>query len=275
MKLIIHPASAEILDKMTVSLPHAVLLSGQAGLGVSTIATNIAMQQTKTPSVVLPEKDDKIDLEKGTITVDSIRRLYTETRSKQAAKRVIVIDYADRMTHQAQNAFLKLLEEPNETTHFILASHQPDRLLATVLSRVQHFQLPPATTEQSNALLDDLTVTDPTKRTQLLLMADGLPAELHRLCADDAYFDRRATMMRDARQLLQGSPYGKLLIAHNYRDDRPKSLRLIEDAIRIARRTLSKNMQPELVMYLDRLLYAYDRILANGNIRLSIATLVI
>lgn len=275
MNVIIHPASAAILEKMSVALPHAVMLSGQAGLGVSTIAMDIATKQTKTPSIVLPEKDDKIDLEKGTITVDSIRRLYTETRTRQSAKRVIVIDYADRMTHQAQNAFLKLLEEPSESTHFILASHQPDRLLATVLSRVQHFQLSPATTEQSNALLDNLAITDLTKRTQLLFMADGLPAELHRLCADDAYFERRATMMRDARQLLQGSPYSKLLIAHSYRDDRPKSLQLIEDAIRIARRTLSKNMQPELVMYLDRLLHAYERILANGNIRLSIATLVI
>lgn len=275
MNLIIHPASALIIDKMSVSLPHAVLLSGQAGQGVSTIAIDIAKRQTKTPSIILPEKDDNIDLEKGTITVDIIRRLYSQTRSKQVAKRVIVIDYADRMTHQAQNAFLKLLEEPNDSTHFILASHQPDRLLATVLSRVQHFQLLPATTEQSNALLNDLAITDQTKRTQLLFMADGLPAELRRLCADDAYFERRATMMRDARQLLQGSPYSKLLLAHSYRDDRPKSLQLIEDAIRIARRTLSKNMQPELVMYLDRLLHAYERILANGNIRLSIATLVI
>ena len=51
--------------------------------------------------------------------------------------KVFVIKDADRMYVNAQNAFLKTLEEPPEKTVFILISDQPDRLLPTILSRCQ------------------------------------------------------------------------------------------------------------------------------------------
>lgn len=275
MQLVVHPASAIMINSVKKNLPQGLLLSGDEGVGISAIARDIAAAYTAHPIVVLPEKDEKIDLEKGTISVDIIRRLYDQTRSKQLKAQVFIIDYADRMSRQAQNAFLKLLEEPNASIHFILAAHKSDTLLPTIRSRTQQLHIHRATSEQSGTYLDTLGVTDATKRAQLLFMANGRPAELYRLVHDDEYFSRRATVIRDARTLLQGSPYERLLIANAYKDNRPNSLTLLDDTIAIARRTLSQKPQPELISYLDRLLGAYAKIEGNGNIRLVLASLMI
>jgi DNA polymerase-3 subunit delta' len=53
------------------------------------------------------------------------------------AKRVVIISEADTMIQQAQNAFLKTLEEPHQNTLIILTSSNPSRLYATILSRCQ------------------------------------------------------------------------------------------------------------------------------------------
>jgi DNA polymerase-3 subunit delta' len=82
------------------------------------------------PIIILPEKDEKIDIEKGVISVEIMRRLYDETRTKTEGERIIIIDYAERMTTQAQNAFLKLLEEPGDDVYFILVSNTTSKLAA-------------------------------------------------------------------------------------------------------------------------------------------------
>lgn len=275
MSLVLHPTSDALLTKVTARLPHALLLSADEGVGLGTIAREVAHAHSTHAIIVLPEKDDKIDLEKGSITVESIRRLYSQARTKQAGERVIVVDYAERMSHQAQNAFLKLLEEPAEGTSFILASHEPSRLLPTIRSRVQHVELRRITDEQSNTLLDSLGIQDATKRSQLLFMASGLPAELIRLHQNDEYFAHRVSIMRDARTFLQGSAYDKLLLALAYKDDRPKALLMIKDCIKIIEHSLKSQPQAKLIKQLSRLTGTYDAIEANGNIRLQLLMLVV
>lgn len=272
---IIHPASELTLSLLMKDLPQSLLISGDLGVGLGTIARYIAAEVGDTTFTVLPEKDDKVDIEKGVISVDSIRRLYQQTRSIHRGKQIIVIDYAERMGHQAQNAFLKLLEEPGEGVYFILVTHVPTRLLSTVTSRAQSFEVRRVTHAQSEAFLDTLTVGDSTKRTQLLFMADGRPAEMARLVADDAYFENRATIVRDARDLLQASTYKKLLVAHKYKDTRDGALTLLLDACSILRRSISANPQENLIAQIDALLFAHQKIQANGNIRLCLARLVV
>lgn len=53
----------------------------------------------------------------------------------EAAEKVYIIKDADTMNEQAQNAALKILEEPPKGVHFILCVSNPERLLVTVRSR--------------------------------------------------------------------------------------------------------------------------------------------
>ena len=272
---IMHPVSEATLSLLMKDLPQSLLLMGPVGVGLGTAAQYIASEIGDVSFTVLPEKDDKINIEKGVISVDSIRRLYLQTRSIQTGKRVIIIDYAERMGSPAQNAFLKLLEEPGEGTYFILVTHSPSRLLPTITSRAQLLELRPITRTQSEAFLDTLMVNDATKRTQLLFMADGLPAELTRLVNDEAYFESRASIVRDARDILQGTTYRKLQVAQKYKDNREAALALLLDASNILHRSISAKPQESLIVQIDALLFAHQQIQANGNIRLCLARLVL
>jgi DNA polymerase III gamma/tau subunit len=274
-KPLLNPITDTKLSLFMRDLPQSLLLTGAVGVGLGTIASYIAGVVGDVTLTVLPEKDEKIDLDKGTISIGSIRALYTQTRSIQAGKLFIVIDYAERMAIPAQNAFLKLLEEPGEGVYFILATHTPSKLLATITSRTQLFELQPITASQSSKFLDELSVKTSQKRTQLLYMAEGLPAELKRLVDNQDYFDSRATVVRDARDLLQSNVYQKLIIAQRYKGSREDTLLLLTNASNILRRSISEKPSSHLINQINSLLYAYQQIQANGNIRLCLARLVV
>lgn len=274
-KLIINPASEKLIQSTIKDLPQSLLLSGNKGVGLSTIAKYISELCSIKPTIILPEKDEKIDLEMGIISVEIMRQLYEDTRSKHNSKQIIIIDYAERMTHQAQNAFLKLLEEPGLGVYFILVSNSVAKLLPTIISRVKKIDIRPITTAQSNQLLDTLNVNDKTKRAQLLFMADGLPAEICRLVNDDKYFETRSTIIRDARELLSGSLYKKLLIAQKYKDSREAVLLLLIDMSKILKKTVESNPQIETINKIDLILDTYSNIEANSNIRLALAKMIL
>lgn len=270
-ELYLHANSKQHLERLTLNLPHGLLLVGPEGVGLASIATWISKKGSRVVSWVLPERNEKIDLEKGTITIDSIRRLYDQTKTVEPKGRIVIIDYAERMGSGAQNAFLKLLEEPNQYTHFILLSHAPGGLLPTITSRVQKVEVQPVTLEQSNALLDELKVLDATKRTQLLFIAQGLPAELTRLVEDATYFESRAAIVKDARTFIVGTPYDRLLLAKKYKDSRESALTLLDDAARQLKSTIAKDGSEVALHKLAQIDVLYERIVANGNIRLQLA----
>jgi DNA polymerase-3 subunit delta' len=64
-------------------------------------------------------------------------RLLLSRSMTSGNKRVLIMSEADMMNTQAQNAFLKTLEEPHKNTLIILTSSNPSRLFATILSRCQ------------------------------------------------------------------------------------------------------------------------------------------
>ena len=74
--------------------------------------------------------------------IDDIRDLIEHTKYKPSIGRykVFIIDEVHMLTKEAFNALLKTLEEPPEFVKFILATTDPLKLPATILSRTQHFR---------------------------------------------------------------------------------------------------------------------------------------
>jgi DNA polymerase-3 subunit gamma/tau len=74
--------------------------------------------------------------------IDDIKELIEHTKYKptSAKFKVFIIDEVHMLTTQAFNALLKTLEEPPEFVKFILATTDPLKLPATILSRTQHFR---------------------------------------------------------------------------------------------------------------------------------------
>jgi len=74
--------------------------------------------------------------------IDDIRDLVEQTKYKPAVARykIFIIDEVHMLTKEAFNALLKTLEEPPEYVKFVLATTDPLKLPATILSRTQHFR---------------------------------------------------------------------------------------------------------------------------------------
>lgn len=267
--VILESSTKHRLDGLKANLPHAILLSGPVGVGLSGAVSYLLDGMTGDKITILPERNDTVDVEKGTINIKIIRRLYDLARTK-GSKKYIIIDYAETMAKPAQNAFLKLLEEPNDQIHFILLSHQPQSLLPTIMSRVQKIDVRPISIDQSNKLLDSLKVQDENRRRQLMFIAGGLVAEINRL-QDDDYFEARSSIVKDARTFITGRPYDRSILANAYRDDRQKALTLIDDALKLLKITLESKKDPSLFSSIDSLMEARDRLAGNGNIRLQLA----
>ena len=268
---ILNPLTNKLIQIVADNLPQSTLLCGPSGVGLCTIAKYIASLSNLAPTIILPEKDEAVNLETGIISTDIIRRIYDQVCTKNKDPKVFIIDFAERMTIQAQNSFLKLLEEPNDKVYFMLLSHSEAKLLPTILSRVSKLEIKPITTSQSEELLDKLDITDATMRCQLLFMAEGLPAEINRLIDDKEYFETRSKQIKDARDFLSAPIYKKLVIAQGYKDNRLGALSLLSDALKILHLTISKKPQLSSINRLESIIDAYHGIESNCNIRLCLA----
>lgn len=273
----LHPATKTLIDSAIATRPHAIIFYGEAGVGVDQAIQYYIDMTSGKKTDMLPEKNEKIDLDDGVITIDQIRTLHQEVRTKTVHYRVVVVHNGDRMSPQAQNAFLKLLEEPGTNITFIISAQRIEKLLPTVRSRAQAIQVHALSDAQTNTFLDEKGVTDPVFRRQLLFMARGLIDELTRLIDDTKYFDLRADAVRNARAFISGTVYEKLRIINSLQSSRRMAIQLIDDAIHQLRLSLLSKTQNAMVYMpqIERLFDARMRLEANGNIRLAVAAAVL
>ncbi|MBO7150660.1 MAG: DNA polymerase III subunit [Clostridia bacterium] len=185
-------------------LPHALILEGEKGTGKKTMALDIAaalLCQNKGGDA-LPCRTcsacrkvlagnaqdvrftDKAD--KASIGVDTIRELRSDMYlgAGESDMRIYIIADAHTMTAQAQNALLKVLEEPPTAIVIILLAERADGLLSTIRSRSQLHRMHLLSKEHllkfaaTNAALSALSRTDPKKFEQILSASAGKAGEL-------------------------------------------------------------------------------------------------
>ncbi|MGB0989839.1 MAG: DNA polymerase III subunit gamma/tau [Halarcobacter sp.] len=138
-------------------LSHAYLFSGLRGSGKTSTARIMAKAllcsngPTSKPCEVCENCQsananrhlDVIEMDAASNRgIDDIKDLIEHTKYKPSSARfkVFIIDEVHMLTTQAFNALLKTLEEPPGFVKFILATTDPLKLPATILSRTQHFR---------------------------------------------------------------------------------------------------------------------------------------
>lgn len=273
MSLYFNSHTKRQLQHLLAAMPQALLLTGEVGSGTYTTATYLAGDTLA--AVIAPlDKTEAVNNESGTISVKRIRELYEQARGKSLTKRTFIIDNADKMSQSAQNAFLKLLEEPSSSVQFILTTHNESALLPTILSRVEKLHILPLSEEQSSELAHTLQLRG-SKLQQALFVAAGRPAELARLAADTQYFETKASTMAAAKIFIMGSPLDKVGVAFTYATNRDQALALLTACRAILLHTNRRNPSLDTVKLLSKLLCASDAISANGNVKLHLMATVV
>ena len=139
------------------SLPPSLIFAGPEGVGKRRVALAVAQALNCPASIGGADLDacgtcpsctriargvhpDVLFLEpgdNGSIKIDQVRDAIDRAgyRPFEGRRRVLVIDDADTLVQQAQNALLKVLEEPPPSSVFLLVTSRPDSLLDTVRSR--------------------------------------------------------------------------------------------------------------------------------------------
>lgn len=127
-------------------------------------------------AVEKPWTDAKKSKRKTAITVNELREIgrFLRLTPGEGGWRVVIIDAADDMNHNAANAVLKMLEEPPRQALIILISHNPARLLPTIRSRCRRLNLSPLPTKTvEDLLLRYQPGLSPSKASSLAMLADG------------------------------------------------------------------------------------------------------
>lgn len=147
-------------------LPNKILLSGEKGIGKCTLAYHLInyilskneenpynsndlqintfnhsfklIQNNSNPNFILID----VNSEKKSIEINQIRSLISNLNksSFNSKPRFILIDNIEFLNVNSINALLKILEEPNENTYFILINNNK-KILSTLLSRCLNFKI--------------------------------------------------------------------------------------------------------------------------------------
>lgn len=131
------------------------------------------------------------------IKISDIRELqmWAQFKPFEGKQKVIICREAERLTVEAQNAFLKTLEEPPDQTTIILTAVNPFKLLPTIVSRVHEVRLLPVSQERMAELLrDEYAMADDV---YFIIYLAGGSMEIARELIDAGILDERRDMLNN------------------------------------------------------------------------------
>jgi hypothetical protein len=236
--LLLNPQTAKDISLFLQQTSHAVLLSGEAGHGKASIASELAAKLLglSTAKLVQYPYFSHIQPIKGTLTIDQVRELQRflqlKTTGQAAIRRVALLEDAHCMNHEAQNALLKILEEPPADSVIVVTAVPDHALLPTVYSRLQQIRVQSVSVEAAMEfyLAKGFTAKDIQKAYMLSAGSVGL---LDALLHESNDHPLVASIER-AKEILTKPRYERILQVDSWSKDREAVPLLLQACKRVA-----------------------------------------
>ena len=189
-------------------LSHGYVFFGPKGVGKRIFALGFANYLEK-KEFSFDEDSHKIlgDLlfisrgEESSLGIDQVRALknFLSQRPNQSLRRTAIIDESEFLTSEAENALLKITEEPPTSSLLILIAREPEMLTATLSSRLQKIYFSPVkNSEIENWLVKEFSVNG-EKAEELANRSFGIPGLARRLLEDE----KLAVLLKEAVKFLK------------------------------------------------------------------------
>ena len=194
--------SFSVLCAMLCESTDAISNKGTAGFSVCGDCTGCRLMAAGTH----PDFRLLKPVEAKSIKIEQVRDItaWVGQTAQRAGKKVVIVNPADKMTHESANALLKCLEEPAGDSLIMLVTSQPGRLLPTIRSRCQsvNFNIP-ARDETTDWLRQH--GADSSRDNEILLdIAGGAPlAVIERF--DEAFLEKRKVVVQGVLGIVSSS----------------------------------------------------------------------
>ena len=220
MTLLVNKNTIAQIDSLIQSPPHAVIISGPAGLGKNYTTKYIADK-------FFPQKSEYYqsvriynvsDDDFGVGTISSIQKfIKTKNSTNSIINKLVIIHSGQDLSVPAQNKLLKTLEEPNTGVLIIICVTNKNYLLPTITSRCQNIILIPPNFEQleEHFIKKQYSIAEIKKAYNI---SNGLPQLMQSLLENNEHELRTATDV--AKQILSSNHFDRLSLSDELSKDK-------------------------------------------------------
>lgn len=231
MILVFHPRTQLAVADYIARPTQALLITGPYGSGKASVARYLTTSVLDIDGVDTGKYEDHPyirtirPVDGKAIPIETIRNLQhflslsvPGSKSREVS-RVVVIENAQLLTTESQNALLKTLEEPPPRTIIVLTAISRDAVLPTIQSRVRQLIILPPPVDLITSHFLDLGYSN-SNIDRALTLSGELPGLASALLAKDSSHPLVAATTH-ARGILQSKTYERLLLVDSLSKQKP------------------------------------------------------